>query len=62
MARVYAIEENSKKRHLIRLECDYPNCSSIIKPGDTMLKSNWTKQGIIGTYDSFEHHYCPEHS
>ena len=62
MSRVYAIEEGTNKRHLIRTECDYVGCDKSIKPHPEIAKSGWTNCGIISTSDSLEWNYCPEHS
>jgi hypothetical protein len=60
MGRVYAVEEESKRRFLLRLECDEPGCSRHTKPGDI---EGWLKRGQTdGFGNSLEWYYCPVHA
>ena len=62
MSRVYATEDGTKRRFLVRLECDGPGCEATIKPHPEINKSGWTKRGQDngpGT-DKLEWDYCPD--
>lgn len=60
--RVYATEDNGR-RHLVRLECDAPDCTASIKPHREIAESGWRVRGTIDresfvtTWD-----YCPDHA
>ena len=60
MARIYATEERSGKRVLLRLECDGGDCSATIKPHPDIAQSGWVvhgqseRDGFALTWD-----YCP---
>lgn len=63
MGRIYAVEEDTGQRHLVRIECDHIGCLAKMKPGDAHVMQ-WTKKGWdngLGT-DKFENYYCPEHA
>ncbi len=62
MSRVYAVEEGSGKRFLVRLECDKNGCTEVIKPYREIASSGWTKHGIRENGTSLEWDYCPRHS
>ena len=60
MARIYAVEEGSGIRFLVRIECDGPGCNDSFKPGDSKMQ-DWEKRGMdhgIGT-PKLEWDYCP---
>lgn len=59
MARVYAIEEHTGRRILIRIGCN--GCDAALKPGPDVVNNGWTKVGQdsgIGT-DKLEWTWCP---
>jgi len=60
MARVYAREEDSDRRFIVRIECDKIGCSSVIKPGPQIASSGWTKRGSTFSPSAVSD-YCPEH-
>jgi len=65
MAKVYAVEEGTGRRFLVRLECDA--CDATIKPHPEISSSGWMKRVQIeppGGPGSarFEWHYCPDHA
>lgn len=62
MAAVYATEEASGDRVLVRLECDEPMCEARIAPRPTIAGSGWTKRGIIANGVKFEYVFCPDHA
>jgi len=61
MGRIYAVEEDTGHRKLVRLECDYPGCKAKMKPGDAHV-AKWTKVGSSNGTDIYENYYCPEHA
>ena len=64
MARVYAVEEGTGKRFLVRIECDA--CDATIKPHPEISKSGWVKVGKVWgsgpTARRLEWDYCPDHA
>lgn len=63
MARVYAREEETDRRILIRLECDHPGCAAVLKPGPDVADSGWKKTGSdkgTGT-EKYESDFCSDH-
>lgn len=62
MARIYATEDHTGHRILVRLECDGLGCKASIKPHPEIAKSGWTKRGWSygpGT-EQFVSDFCPE--
>jgi hypothetical protein len=60
---VYAVEEGSGKRFLVRLECDHGDCDATIKPHPEIASSGWTKRGGRDSAGfTWENTYCPRHS
>jgi hypothetical protein len=64
VSRVYAVEEGTARRFLVRLECDEPCCRETITPGPYSAQSGWTKRGTLDlrTRESLEWNHCPVHS
>ncbi len=65
MGRVYANEEETGRRVLLRLECDEPGCPAGIKPNPDIARSGWKKHGsydAVARQDVAEFIYCPEHA
>jgi len=62
MSRIYATEDDTGRRCLVRLECDGPGCEATIKPHPEIAKSGWTMRGIdFGPgRDGLEWDYCEE--
>jgi len=60
MAKVYAVEETSGKRILVRIECDEPSCDAKIKPHPEISKSGWIKKGVSDGSFTTEYYYCPD--
>jgi len=63
MGKVYAVEEGTGRRFLVRIECDDSNCDNSIKPNPQICESGWTKRGNDsgpGTQKD-EYYYCPKH-
>ena len=63
MSRVYATEEDTGRRFLLRLECDAAGCLATIEPHPEITQSGWMRCGYrdrSGTV--FEYDYCPEHA
>lgn len=61
MSRIYATEEGSGRRFLVRVECDGPGCEESIKPHPRISESGWTRYGQDhgpGT-EKLEWDYCP---
>ena len=61
MSRVYAVEEGTGRRFIVRIECDGPICCETITPRSDIAESGWVKRGIdngSGT-DRLEWDYCP---
>lgn len=61
MARIYATEDNTGRRILVRITCDYIGCERSVRP--TSSKTGWEKHGWDygpGT-DKVETYYCPDH-
>ncbi len=63
MSRVYAFEEGSGRRFLVRLECDRSGCDASIKPHLEIADSGWMKRGINDPRQGgrSEWHFCPRH-
>lgn len=60
MGSVYAIEEDTGRKILVRIECDHPDCKQWIKPGPV---DGWTVYVVDdgnGTTKS-RFYYCPLH-
>lgn len=62
MSRIYATEEDSGRRFLVRLECDEPGCSEKLLPGPSVSESGWVKVGEMDRGTSLEWDYCQEHA
>lgn len=63
MARVYAVEEETDHRFLVRIECDEPGCNASILPNPDIATNGWVKRGCWGDGAStFESAYCPDHA
>jgi hypothetical protein len=61
--RVYAVEEGTQRRFLVRLECDGTGCDATIKPHPEINKSGWTKRGVYygpGDSRNLEWDYCSD--
>ena len=57
--RIYAIEDVSGKKVLVRIECD-AGCGASIKPCVDISKSGWVKVGRYLWGEKLEWDYCPE--
>jgi hypothetical protein len=62
MSRVYATEEDSGARVLVRLECDAAMCDAKIRPHPEIAQSGWVKSVVVRHGTRFEYAYCPEHA
>lgn len=60
MSRIYATEEDSGCRFLLRIECDGNLCKASIAPNPEISKSGWRKHGVRKHDCRFEYDYCPE--
>jgi len=58
MGRVYAIEEGTERRILVRIECDHPDCEQWFKPGSG---DGWTVYGVNDGETKLRYYYCPLH-
>lgn len=62
MARIYATEEGTGRRFLLRLECDGPGCSESIKPHPEIAESGWMKRSQLVGSQVLAWDYCPSHA
>jgi hypothetical protein len=62
LSRIYAVEEDSGRRVLIRIECDGPMCTAKITPSPDIAQSRWVTWGCKKWDTKFEYAYCPDHA
>lgn len=62
MGRVYATENDSGARVLVRIECDAPMCDAKVRPHPEIATSGWVKCGVKKNDVRFEYAYCPDHA
>jgi hypothetical protein len=62
VSRVYAVEEGTGRRFLLRIECDGSGCSKSIAPRPDIAESGWVKRmqdDGPGT-DKLRWDFCPD--
>lgn len=59
--RIYAIEEGTGRRRLVRIECDKDGCDAVLVPGPGVLNSGWTLGGYRDGKEKYWFDRCPDH-
>lgn len=62
MSRIYAVEEATDHRFLVRLECDAMGCKATIRPHPEIAQSGWRNCGVMDKGAKYELDYCPDHA